>query len=139
LPIGAILMTEPVASAMHVGEHGTTFGGGPFITSVARRVFERISDERFLARVRETGNYLMERLGELNSPHIQEVRGRGLMVGMELDIEAQSVLERGYAHGLLLIKARERVVRFVPPLVFQKAHVDELVEKLARVLAEIGK
>ena len=138
LPIGAILMTEPVASAMHVGEHGTTFGGGPFITSVALSVFNRISDDKFLAHVNETGNYLMERLSEINSPHIKEVRGRGLMVGVELDIDAQQILEKGYTHGLLLIKARERVVRFVPPLVFQKAHVDELVEKLARILAEVG-
>ena len=138
LPIGAILMTEAAGAAMHVGEHGTTFGGGPFITSVALSVFNRISDDKFLAHVNETGNYLMERLSEINSPHIKEVRGRGLMVGVELDIDAQQILEKGYTHGLLLIKARERVVRFVPPLVFQKAHVDELVEKLARILAEVG-
>lgn len=138
LPIGALLMTDAVASAMHVGEHGTTFGGGPFITSVALSVFNRISDEKFLAHVTETGNYLIERLAEINSPHIKEVRGRGLMVGVELDVDAQEVLEKGYAHGLLLIKARERVVRFVPPLIFQKAHVDELVEKFSRVLTEVG-
>jgi acetylornithine/N-succinyldiaminopimelate aminotransferase len=138
LPIGATLVTDAVASALHVGEHGTTFGGGPMITSVALSVFNRISDEKFLAHVRETGNYLMERLSEINSPHIKEVRGRGLMIGAELDIGAQQVLERGYAHGLLLIKAREHVVRFVPPLVFQKAHVDELVEKFAKILAEVG-
>jgi acetylornithine/succinyldiaminopimelate/putrescine aminotransferase len=101
-------------------------------------VFNRISDPEFLAHVNETGNYLMERLSEINSPHVKEVRGRGLMVGVELDIDAQQVLEKGYTHGLLLIKARERVVRFVPPLVFQKAHVDELAEKLGKVLAEVG-
>jgi acetylornithine/N-succinyldiaminopimelate aminotransferase len=138
LPIGALLMTDAVASAIHVGEHGTTFGGGPFITSVALSVFNRIGDPRFLAHVNETGNYLMERLSEINSPHIQEVRGRGLMVGVELDIDAGKVTEKGYAHGLLLIKAREKVVRFVPPLVFQKQHVDELIEKLGKVLEEVG-
>jgi Ornithine/acetylornithine aminotransferase len=138
LPIGALLMTDAVASAIHVGEHGTTFGGGPFITSVALSVFNRISDPKFLAHVNETGNYLMERLSEINSPHIQEVRGRGLMVGVELDIDAGKVTEKGYAHGLLLIKAREKVVRFVPPLVFQKQHVDELIEKLGKVLEEVG-
>lgn len=136
LPIGATLVTEAVASSLHVGEHGTTFGGGPMVTAVALSVFNRISDPKFLEHVNETGNYLMERLSEINSPHIKEVRGRGLMVGVELDIDAQKVLEKGYAHGLLLIKARERVVRFMPPLVFQKAHVDELVEKFEKVLAE---
>ncbi len=138
LPIGAVLTTEAVASSLHVGEHGTTFGGGPFITSIALAVFKRIRDEEFLAHVQATGDYLLERLSEINSPHIKEVRGRGLMVGVELDIDAGKVTERGYAHGLLLIKARERVVRLVPPLVFEKKNVDELVEKLGKVLAEVG-
>lgn len=138
LPIGALLMTDAVASAMRVGEHGTTFGGGPFITSVALAVFKRISAPEFLAHVNATGNYLMERLAEINSPHIKEVRGRGLMIGVELDIDAAKIRDIGYTHGLLLIQAREKVVRFVPPLVFQKAHVDELMDKFGKVLAEIG-
>lgn len=137
LPIGALLMTDAVASAMHVGEHGTTFGGGPFITSVALAVFKRISDEKFLANVRETGNYLMERVSEINSPHIKEVRGRGLMIGVELDIDAGKVRDIGYNHGLLLIQARDKVVRFVPPLIFEKKHVDELIEKFSQVLAQV--
>lgn len=137
LPIGAILMTERVASAMHVGEHGTTFGGGPFITSVALYVFNRISEPQFLAHVNEVGNYLLERLTEINSPHIKEVRGRGLMIGVEMDVDAAKIRERGYAHGLLLIQARDKVVRFVPPLVFQKSHADELVDKFTRILAEV--
>ena len=137
LPIGAALVTDAVASSLHVGEHGTTFGGGPFITSIAYSVFNRISDPKFLAHVSETGNYLMERLSEINSPHIREVRGRGLMVGVELDMDAKPVLQKGYEQGLLLITAREKTVRFVPPLVFQKAHVDELVDKFAKILTEI--
>ena len=138
LPIGALLMTDAVASAIHVGEHGTTFGGGPFITSLALSVFNRLSDPRFLAHVNETGNYLMERLVEINSPHIKEVRGRGLMIGVEMDIDAAKIRDLGYAHGLLLIQAREKVVRLVPPLIFEKRHADELVEKLAKVLTEVG-
>lgn len=137
LPIGALLMMDAVASAIHVGEHGTTFGGGPFITSVALSVFNRISDSKFLAHVNETGNYLMERLAEINSPHIKEVRGRGLMIGVEMDVDAAKIRDQGYVHGLLLIQAREKVVRLVPPLVFQKAHVDELIEKFHRMLAEV--
>jgi acetylornithine/N-succinyldiaminopimelate aminotransferase len=136
LPIGALLVTDAVASSLHVGEHGTTFGGGPMITAVALSVFNRVSDPKFLQHVNETGNYLMERMSEINSPHIKEVRGRGLMVGVELDIEAGKIREKGYAHGLLLIQAREKVVRFVPPLILQKAHVDELVEKFAEILTE---
>ncbi len=137
LPIGAVLMTEAVARAMHPGEHGTTFGGGPMVTSVALGVLNRISAPPFLQHVRETGNYMMERLSEVNSPHIKQVRGRGLMVGVELDTDAQPVLNKGYNHGLLVIKARERVVRFVPPLIFEKKHVDELVDKFGKILAEL--
>ncbi len=137
LPIGATLVTDAVASSLHVGEHGTTFGGGPFVTSVALQVFNRIREPKFLAHVAETGNYLMERLSEINSPHVKEVRGRGLMIGVELDIDAGKVTEAGYAHGLLLIKAREKVVRFVPQLVFQKQHVDELVDKFGKILTEL--
>lgn len=137
LPIGATLVTDAVASSLHIGEHGTTFGGGPFITSIAYSVFNRISDPKFLAHVNETGNYLMERLSEINSPHIKEVRGRGLMVGVELDMDAKPVLQKGYEQGLLLITAREKTVRFVPPLVFEKKHVDELVDKFAKILTEI--
>ncbi len=137
LPVGAILMTEPVAAAIHPGEHGTTFGGGPMVTSVALSVLNRISDPKFLAHVRETGDYLMERLSEVNSPHIKQVRGRGLMVGVELDTDAQPVLNKGYEHGLLLIRARERVVRFVPPLIIEREHVDQVVNKFGKILAEL--
>ncbi len=138
LPIGATLVTDAVAAAVHPGEHGTTFGGGPLVTTVAVNVLKRIGDPEFLAHVRATGDYLMERLSEINSPHVKEVRGRGLMVGAELDVDAGKVLEKGYEHGLLLIKAREKVVRFVPPLVFQKTHVDELVDKFSSILAEMA-
>lgn len=137
LPIGAALVTEAVSRSVHSGEHGTTFGGGPMITSVALKVLERVSDPEFLAAVRENGNYLMERVSEINSPHIKQVRGRGLMIGVELDIDAGKVREKGYGHGLLLIQARERVVRFVPPLIIQKPHIDELIVKFEKILTEL--
>ncbi len=138
LPIGATLVTEAVAAPLHAGEHGSTFGGGPMVTTVALSVLNRISDPIFLAHVAETGNYLMDRLTEINSPHIKQVRGRGLMVGVEMDIDAAQIREKGYGHGLLLIQAREKVVRFVPPLIIQKADVDELIEKFTSVLAEVN-
>jgi predicted acetylornithine/succinylornithine family transaminase len=136
LPIGATLVTEAVAQTIHVGDHGSTFAGGPFITSVALAVFHVVRQPEFLQSVQEKGAYLMERLSEINSPHIQDVRGRGLMVGVELDVDALPVIERGYAHGLLLIRARERVVRIVPPLIIERAQIDELVEGFGQILAE---
>jgi acetylornithine/N-succinyldiaminopimelate aminotransferase len=135
LPIGAILMTEAVASAMHPGEHGSTFAGGPFVTSVAKYVVERISQPEFLEHVEEVGDYLHERLSEINSPLIKDVRGKGLMAAMELTVDVSPVVEAGYQQGLLLVNAGANVIRFVPPLVVEKAHVDTLVEKLTTILS----
>ncbi|MEO8607116.1 MAG: aspartate aminotransferase family protein [Chloroflexota bacterium] len=136
LPIGAILMTEDVASAMHPGEHGTTFAGGPLVTEVAKVVLNRVSQPEFLAHVNETGDYLMERLSEINSPLIKDVRGRGLMVAVELTVDTSSIIEAGYKNGLILVNAGTNVIRLVPPLIIEKEHVDELVEKLTVILAE---
>ncbi|MDX1995714.1 MAG: aspartate aminotransferase family protein [bacterium] len=137
LPIGAILMTEKIASAMHAGEHGSTFAGGPFITGVAREVFSRISQPEFLAHVNEVGEYLMERLQEINSPLIKEVRGRGLMVAAEMTMDVSPIIEAGYKNGLMLVNAGANVIRFVPPLIVEKQHVDLLVTRLTTILEEM--
>ena len=136
LPIGAILMTEAVAGAMHPGEHGTTFAGGPLVTAVAKVVLNRVSQPEFLAHVNEVGDYLMERLSEINSPLIKEVRGRGLMVAVELTVDTNSIIEAGYENGLILVNAGTDVIRLVPPLIIEKENIDDLVEKLTVILAE---
>lgn len=136
LPIGAILVTDQVASAIHPGDHGSTFSGGPLVTSVARTVLEKVSQPEFLTHVQETGEYLKERLSEINSPHIVEVRGNGLMVGLELDIDASAIIKTGYEHGLLLVGAGPNILRFVPPLIVEKQHVDQLIDRLTAILAE---
>jgi acetylornithine/N-succinyldiaminopimelate aminotransferase len=138
LPIGAILATERVASHIQPGDHGSTFAGGPFVTAVAQHVFDRIRQPAFLSHVRDVGGYLKERLQEINSPLIKEVRGRGLMIGMELTVEAAPIIEAGYRHGLLLVNAGPNVIRFVPPLIVERQHVDMLVERLTDILASVG-
>lgn len=138
MPIGAILTTNAVADHIHPGDHGTTYAGGPFITSVAHYVFDRISQPEFMAHVREVGDYLKERLQEINSPLIKEVRGRGLMVGLELTVDVAPVIEAGYQHGLLMVNAGPSVIRFVPPLIVEKQHVDVLIERLTDILAATG-
>src|SRR5690606_35559365 len=87
LPIGATLMTDRVAAALEPGDHGSTFGGGPVVCRAALAVLERASDPALLAHVREMGARLVDGLHAINSPHIVAVRGRGLMVGVELDVE----------------------------------------------------
>jgi len=138
LPIGAVLVTERVAEVIHPGDHGTTFAGGPFVTSVANVVVNRISDPAFLAHVQEVGAYFKERLEALNNPHIVEVRGRGLMLGVQLDMPAGPVVQAGYRHGLLLLNAGADVLRLVPPLIISKDEVDIAIDRLAAVLDEVG-
>ncbi|NOX63442.1 MAG: aspartate aminotransferase family protein [Chloroflexi bacterium] len=138
LPIGVVLVTERVAEIIHPGDHGTTFAGGPLVTAVADVVVRRISDPAFLKRVEQTGAYFKERIEEINSPHIREVRGRGLMLGVQLDIPAGPVVNAGYEQGLLLLNAGPDVLRIIPPLIISQAEVDIAVERLSAILAQVG-
>jgi acetylornithine/N-succinyldiaminopimelate aminotransferase len=141
LPVGAILATQAVADAVHIGDHGTTFGGGPFVLTVAQTVFRKISDESFLAHVREVGDYLGESLADMAAerPDVLEVRGLGLMRGLVIRGSAQAVREAAQAEGLLIATAGEDVLRLVPPLVLTRAQVDEAVARLGRALDAVAR
>jgi acetylornithine/N-succinyldiaminopimelate aminotransferase len=134
LPVGAILTTDEVARAMNPGDHGSTFSGGAVVMRAAEVVVNRVLSPGFMEQVKEVGDYLLERLAELNSPHITDVRGRGLMAGIELDVPPGDIVKAGYERGLLLVSSGANVIRFVPPLIVQKQHVDELIEKLMLIL-----
>ncbi|MEM6281082.1 MAG: aspartate aminotransferase family protein [Chloroflexota bacterium] len=138
LPIGAVLVNEKVASAIQPGDHGSTFAGGPLVTQVAQVVVRRVSEPDMLAHIAEMGEYLREQLCKIESKHIVEVRGRGLMCAMELDTTAAPVIEAGYKHGLLLVNAGPNVVRFVPPLVIEKEHIDTMIGRLTTAMGEAG-
>ncbi|HEU4322351.1 MAG TPA: aspartate aminotransferase family protein [Roseiflexaceae bacterium] len=137
LPIGAVLLTQRVADAIHPGDHGTTFGGGPFITAVAQVVLQKIARPEFLEHVREVSSYLDESLQDLqhSNPRILELRGRGLMRGLRLSLPAGLVREAAQREGLLVATAGDDVVRLVPPLVLERQHVDEAMTLLGRALA----
>ena len=137
MPMGAILMRQKVAEAMHKGEHGSTFAGGPLVTSVAQHVVGRVRQPAFLAEVEAKGNLLREMLEELNSPHIVAVRGKGLMVGVELDIDAAPVISQAFTRGLLLVNAGPNVLRLVPPLIISEAEIAFAVETVGEILQEI--
>lgn len=134
LPIGAILMRQKVADAMHKGDHASTFAGGPVTTHVAEYVVRRVADPDFLAAVQAKGKLLKELLEELNSPHIVEVRGQGLMVGMELDIDTGPIVAEGYKQGLILVNAGPNVLRFVPPLTISEDEIKQVVDKVDAIL-----
>lgn len=139
LPIGATLLTNRVAGALTPGDHGSTFAGGPVVCRAARVVLRRVSDPAFLARVTALGARLMERLRDLRSPHLREVRGLGLMVGVELDIEVAPLIKAGYAHGVIMINAGPQVLRLLPPLIVEEAHIDQFAEVLGTILHEIAR
>lgn len=136
LPIGAVLVNEPVAGAIQPGDHGTTFGGGPLVAAVAEHVVQRLGDPAMLAHVRETGEWLhgelqalMERTGK-----VRAVRGKGFIWGLDTHEPAGAIVARAFARGLLLVGAGEHTIRLLPPLIMTQ---DELREALVILEAVI--
>lgn len=136
LPLGAILTTERVSAAMHPGLHGTTFGGGPLSCAVAIEFLRE--EQRLLTHVAAIGEYFGAALERLDQKHgsIQDVRGTGLMRALELDSPelAKSVLKRLLEAGIIINRTHETVLRFLPPYVIQRKHIDELIAALDRAL-----
>jgi acetylornithine/N-succinyldiaminopimelate aminotransferase len=139
LPLGATLLTQRVADVITVGDHGSTFAANALICAVAQAVFRRLSDEGFLAGVQEKGDYLAAKLEALKEKHpcLVEVRGRGLIWGLELTVKAEGLIAQGYKEGLIVCSAGEKVLRLLPPLVVEKEHLDLAVEKLDSLLAQV--
>ena len=139
LPLGALLTTDRVASGMHPGMHGTTFGGGPLACSVAIE-FLRVLDG-LLGQVGKLGEYFLDELKRLQSKHaaIKEVRGMGLMLAIELDSAdtAKAVVNKLLGRGILINRTHDVVLRFLPPYIIEKKHVDEVVNALDRALTNI--
>jgi acetylornithine/N-succinyldiaminopimelate aminotransferase len=137
LPLGAILMTNRVASSMHPGMHGTTFGGGPLACAVAIE-FLRVLDE-LLDHVREVGGYFRDQLDRLKARHgcIREVRGMGLMLGVEMESAdvAKAVVSALLQNKTLINRTHETVLRFLPPYIIREKHVDELIRSLDSALS----
>ena len=136
LPLGAILTTHRVASSLHPGMHGTTFGGGPLACAVAIE-FLRVLDE-LLDHVREIGSYFQGQLAALKVRHdcIRDIRGMGLMLAMELDSAdaAKAVVSTLLAKRILINRTHETVLRFLPPYIIQEKHVDEVIRALDSAL-----
>ncbi len=140
LPMGAILMTQSVANAIQPGDHGSTFAGGPFVSTVARAVFGELRRAEFLMDVRRRSDYLARKLHRLaeKSPLIESVRGRGMMWGLVSTVPAANVVSAARNHNLLILSAGANVIRLLPPLVISESEIDLLVEKLSLALADCG-
>jgi predicted acetylornithine/succinylornithine family transaminase len=137
LPMGAVVLSDAVAEAMRPGDHGTTFGGGPLVSSVALAVVRTVSDPAFLERVRALGARLEVGLGALvaHRDGVKAVRGLGLMQGLVLEGPAAPVVARARELGLLVVSAGPDVVRLVPPLTVVGEEIDEALSLLDRAIA----
>lgn len=137
VPVGAFLMTEKVAEkSLKPGDHGTTYGGNPFVGAAADKVLEIMEREDIPGHVREIAPYLEQKLDELVEKYdfITARRGMGLLQGLVSEKPVGQIAAKAIEEGLLVITAGSDVIRFVPPLVIEKKHVDEMIQKLERVL-----
>src|SRR6267378_4517765 len=137
LPMGAVLLSDRIAAALQPGDHATTFGGGPLVATVALEVLQQLAAPEFLAAVRARGVRLGAALRALadRSPKVKEVRGVGLMWGLELTQPAAPFVTAARERGLLIATAGPSVLRLVPPLVISDADIDRAVGTLGEVLA----
>lgn len=131
LPIGAMLAAGPVAEAFQKGDHGSTFAGGPLICAAALATIQVIKDENLVQRSEEMGAYLKSRLAKL-AP--REIRGLGLMVGLDLDTDCKLLVEKVLQKGVLINSTGEHTLRFIPPLVVGKAEIDKVVSVIGESL-----
>ncbi|PLT33854.1 acetylornithine transaminase [Bacillus sp. V5-8f] len=136
LPIGAVIGKEELAEHFGPGSHGSTFGGNPVSIASAKAVLQKILDNGFSAEVTEKGQYFLEKLNEdlQNEPSVKEVRGLGLMIGIELKEPAQALLEPLQQEGLLTLTAGPNVLRLLPPLTVEKTELDIAAEKIANAI-----
>ena len=138
LPMGAVLMTAEIAASIHPGDHGTTFGGGPFVSSIALYVLDRLADPALLDQVTAHGAWMHEQLEAMaaRTGRIRGIRGVGLMWGVDVHETAATVVARARdAAGLLLVSAGEYTVRLLPPLVASR---EELADGLGRLQTALG-
>jgi len=136
-PISAVLSTKEILGLFTPGEHGSTFGGNPLAAATSRAALKVIVEENLIQRAAETGEYFIEQLSEIPSRHVKEVRGRGLLIGVELNEKAggaRRFCEALQTKGILAKETHERVIRFAPPLVIDKETIDWALPSIREVL-----
>ncbi len=139
VPVGAFAANEKVAKALVPGDHGTTYGGNPFVTTAINTVFDLYDELKITEHVKEVAPYLEKKLDELKEKYdfIIDRRGLGLMQGLEFSIPVGPIIQKALEKKLILINAGTNIIRFVPPLVITTENVDEMISILDSVLAEI--
>ncbi|MEM2967743.1 MAG: aspartate aminotransferase family protein [Candidatus Bathyarchaeia archaeon] len=138
LPIGITVAKEAVMASFGVGEHTSTFSGSPLVCAAACAAIDALINERLADRAAELGGYFKDKLEELQAKHkiVKEIRGLGLMLGMELRYDVRNIIIKTLQRGVLILEAGRNVLRFLPPLVIEKEHIDRVVAVLDEVLGE---
>lgn len=137
IPISVVVSSKEILGVFRPGDHGSTFGGNPLACAVAIASLEVIEEENLAQRASEMGEYFMNKLKEINSPKVKEIRGKGLLIGIEIKEEygkARIYCEKLMELGLLCKETHETVIRFAPPLVISKEEIDWATERIAKVL-----
>jgi ornithine--oxo-acid transaminase len=140
-PVSGILSSSEIMDVFRPGDHGSTFGGNPLGAAVGRAALGVIRDERLPEKSDQLGSWFMDRLREIDSPHVAEVRGRGLMIGLVIRDEsgpARPFCEALHARGILAKETHQQVIRFAPPLVIEKETLEWVVPQVAEVVAGAG-
>tara|TARA_B100000787_G_scaffold66873_1_gene49094 strand:- start:1237 stop:1872 length:636 start_codon:yes stop_codon:yes gene_type:complete len=140
-PIGAILMNKKVASCMTAGTHGSTFGGNPLAMAVGNSVMDIISNKKFLNNVKSVSKYFLSNLNKIKDQYpniIKEIRGKGLLIGIQLHVNQTDFIKRLMEQKLLTIRAAENVVRLLPPLNVKKNEIDIALKIIKKVCAELN-
>ena len=133
-PVSAVLASREILGVYRPGDHGSTFGGNPLGCAVARTALRVLVEEKMVERSAELGGYFLEKLKGIRSRHIKEVRGRGLWIGIELDVPARPYSEALKREGILCKETHDRVIRVAPPLVIKREEIDWAYERFKRVI-----
>jgi ornithine--oxo-acid transaminase len=133
-PVSAVLAAREILEVFRPGDHGSTFGGNPLACAIARAALQVLVDENLVERSASMGSYFLSRLQAIHSPRIRAVRGRGLWIGIELDVPARPFCESLKEEGVLCKETHDRVIRVAPPLVINQAEIDWASERFAKVL-----
>lgn len=136
IPIGAVVVSEKLQDVIKPGMHGTTFGGNPLSTQAGLAVLKIMDEENILENVKVVGDYMIEQLLKLKERKnsIVDVRGRGLMIGVELDRETKPIYKAALKEGLIISATARNVIRILPPLIIEKKHVDKMIEILEKLI-----
>ena len=139
VPVGAFVASEKVGAAMQPGDHGSTYGGNPFVCAAVSSVFDILEEEHLIEHVQEVSQYLIEKLDSLANQYdiIKERRGLGLMQGLELKVPVKPVINELFEDGVIVVSAGANVIRMLPPFIVEKEHIDEFIKKLEKSLKNL--